>query len=72
MSEVNKLSAAEKSEELGLQSSPSSSTLTPDIDEKVQKKLVRKIDLLVLPALGMHPLLILDTPPTILFIGLPY
>lgn len=69
MSEVNKLSAAEKSEELGLQSSPSSSTLTPDIDEKVQKKLVRKIDLLVLPALGMHSLLILDTPPTI---GLPY
>jgi hypothetical protein len=54
MSEVNKLPAAEKSDELGLQSSPSStSTLTPTIDEKVQKRLVRKIDLLVLPALGM-------------------
>lgn len=62
MSDVNKMSAAEKSEELGLQSSPSSSTLTQDIDEKVQKKLVRKIDLLVLPALGMHPLLIFHTP----------
>ncbi|KAG8161402.1 hypothetical protein KVR01_008389 [Diaporthe batatas] len=52
MSDVNKLSAAEKSEELGLQSNPSSSTLTPSIDENVQKKLVRKIDLLVLPALA--------------------
>lgn len=54
MADVNKLSAAEKSEELGLQSNPSSSTLSPTIDENVQKKLVRKIDLLVLPALGMH------------------
>lgn len=62
MSDTNKLSAAEKATELGLQSSSTSSTLTPTIDEKLQKKLVRKIDLLVLPALGMHPQLILDTP----------
>jgi hypothetical protein len=62
MSDVNKLSATEKSAELGLQSNPSSSTLTPTIDEKVQKKLVRKIDLLVLPALGMYASSA-DTPP---------
>lgn len=55
MSDMNKLSAAEKATELGLQSNPSSSTLTTTIDEKVEKKLVQKIDLLVLPALGMHP-----------------
>ncbi|KAG6365427.1 hypothetical protein INS49_007038 [Diaporthe citri] len=52
MPDVNKLSAAEKATELGLQSNPSSSTLTPSIDEKVQRKLVRKIDILVLPALA--------------------
>lgn len=62
MSDTNKLSAAEKATELGLQSSSTSSTLAPTIDEKLQKKLVHKIDLLVLPALGMHPQLILDTP----------
>lgn len=54
MSDINKLSAAEKAMELGLQSNPSSSTLTTTVDEKVQKKLVQKIDLLVLPALGMY------------------
>lgn len=76
MSDMNKLSAAEKATELGLQSNPSSSTLTPTIDEKVQKKLVRKIDLLVLPALGTHPQLILQTPAPYLsdntFISLSY
>lgn len=61
MSDTNELSAAEKATELGLQSSSTSSTLTLTIDEKLQKKLVRKIDLLVLPALGMHPQLILHT-----------
>lgn len=61
MSDTNKLSAAEKATELGLQSSSTSSTLAPTIDEKLQKKLVRKIDLLVLPALGMHSQLIFHT-----------
>ncbi|KAK2605395.1 hypothetical protein N8I77_008234 [Diaporthe amygdali] len=38
--------------DLGLQSNPSSSTLTHPLDEEVQKKLLRKTDLLVLPALA--------------------
>lgn len=63
MSDVNKLSAAEKATELGLQSNPSSSTLAPTIDEKLQKKLLRKIDLLVLPALGMQSQLTAHASP---------